>query len=179
MNASVPLGIVLGAAFVAAALLIMLALRLAALRRDLRRRVDAQVELWRQRDLLTARRELDALAHREAEVALAEWKAQYTVAVRQDAVQRSQAVTAGKVFEQLVPFLPDFPFNPRDARFLGSPIDLVVFDGLDADDLRRVVFVEIKTGASTLSTRERRVRDAVQAGRVAWLELRLPEAPGH
>lgn len=178
MNTPVPLGLVLGVVVLAAAAIIVLAVRLASLRRDLTQRVDRQVELWRQRDLLAARKELDGLAHREAEVALAEWKAQYTVALRQDAVQRSQAVTAGKVFEQLVPFLPDFPFNPRDARFLGSPIDLVVFDGLDADELRRVVFVEIKTGASTLSTRERRVRDAVQAGRVAWLELRLPEAPG-
>jgi predicted Holliday junction resolvase-like endonuclease len=38
--------------------------------------------------------------------------------------------------------------------------------------VRDVVFVEIKTGTSTLSTRERRVRDAIQAGRVRWLELR-------
>ncbi|HEV8263627.1 MAG TPA: Holliday junction resolvase-like protein, partial [Gemmatimonadales bacterium] len=41
------------------------------------------------------------------------WKARYTRAVRLDAIQRSQAVTAGKVFEQLVPYLPNFPFDPR------------------------------------------------------------------
>src|SRR5574341_431069 len=58
------------------------------------------------------------------------WKARYTRAVRQDAVQRSLAVTTGKVFEQLVPYLPDFPFNPKDARFLGSPVDFVVFGPL-------------------------------------------------
>ena len=57
------------------------------------------------------------------------WKARYTRAVRQDAVQRSFAVTAGKVYEQLLPYLPDFPFNPKDVRFLGSPVDFVVFDG--------------------------------------------------
>ena len=26
--------------------------------------------------------------------------------------------------EQLVPYLPEFGFNPKDARFLGSPVDL-------------------------------------------------------
>src|ERR1700694_630246 len=58
------------------------------------------------------------------------WRARYTAAIREDAVQRSLAVTTGKVHEQLIPYLPDFGYNPKDARFLGSPVDLVVFDGL-------------------------------------------------
>lgn len=101
------------------------------------------------------------------------WKGRYTKAVRQDAVLRSQAVTTGKVYEQLVPYLPKFPFNPKDVRFLGAPVDFVVFDGLSEGEVRRIVFVEVKTAASELSTRERRVRDAVRAGRVAWDELRV------
>ena len=103
------------------------------------------------------------------------WKARHTGAIRLDAIQRSQAVTMGKVSEQLVPYLPDFPFNPKDARFLGSPVDLVVFDGLDEGQVRRVVFIEVKTGASGLSGRERQVRDAIQARRVEWTELRVPQ----
>jgi predicted Holliday junction resolvase-like endonuclease len=105
------------------------------------------------------------------------WKARHTGAIRQDAIQRSLAVTVGKVSEQLVPYLPDFHFNPKDVRFLGSPVDLVVFDGLDAGAVRRVIFIEVKTGASGLSTRERQVRDAIQAGNVEWTELRVPSVP--
>ena len=106
------------------------------------------------------------------------WKARYTRAVRQDAIQRSLAVTVGKVYEQLVPYLPDFPFNPKDVRFLGSPVDFVVFDGLSDGHIARIVFVEVKTGAAELSTRERRVRDAVQVSRIEWYELRGPDAEG-
>src|SRR5437660_2143152 len=102
-----------------------------------------------------------------------QWKARYTQGIRQDAVQRSQAVTSGKVHEQLVPYLPEFGFNPKDARFLGSPVDLLVFDGLDDGELRRVVFIEIKTGGSALTGRERQVRDVVRARQVAWEELRI------
>ena len=105
------------------------------------------------------------------------WKARHTGAIRQDAIQRSLAVTVGKVSEQLVPYLPDFHFNPKDVRFLGSPVDLVVFDGLDAGAVRRVIFIEVKTGASGLSTRERQVRDAIQSGNVEWTELRVPSVP--
>lgn len=100
------------------------------------------------------------------------WRARYTRTIRRQAALQSRAVTVGQVSEEFAPFLPGFEFNPKDARFLGSPVDFVVFDGLDAGDVRRVVFVEIKTGASDLSARERLVRDAVLAGRVGWSTLR-------
>lgn len=104
------------------------------------------------------------------------WKARYSAAIRTDAVQRSLAVTSGKVHEQLVPYLPEFGFNPKDARFLGSPVDLVVFDGLSDGDVRRVVFLEVKTGGSALNRRERQVRDAIEARAVEWAELRVVRA---
>jgi len=101
------------------------------------------------------------------------WKARYTATIREDAVQRSQAVTVGKVHEQVVPYLPEFRYNPKDARFLGTPVDLVVFDGLADGQLRRIVFLEVKTGASDLTNRERQVRDVVEAREVEWAELRV------
>jgi predicted Holliday junction resolvase-like endonuclease len=102
------------------------------------------------------------------------WKGRYTTAIRQDAVERSQAVTLGKVHEQLIPYLPEFRYNPKDARFLGTPVDLVVFDGLAEGRVRRVVFLEVKTGGSTLTVRERQVRDVIEAREVEWAELRVP-----
>ena len=103
------------------------------------------------------------------------WKARYTRAVRRDAIRRSLAVVTGKVSEQLVPHFPHFPFAPQDARFLGSPVDFVVFDGLSEGEgaVRRVVFVEVKTGEARLSPRERGVREAIERGAVEWMELRV------
>ena len=101
------------------------------------------------------------------------WRLRYSAKIREDAVQRSLAVTVGKVHEQLVPYLPEFGFNPKDVRFLVSPVDLVVFDGLAAGAVRRVVFLEVKTGGAPLTARERQVRDVIEAREVAWAELRL------
>jgi len=101
------------------------------------------------------------------------WKLRYTASIRENAVQRSLAVTVGKVQEQLVPYLPEFGFNPKDARFLGSPVDLIVFDGLAAGEVRRVVFLEVKTGTAPLTARERQVREVIEARDVEWAELRL------
>ena len=107
------------------------------------------------------------------------WKLRYTAAIREDAVHRSLAVTAGKVHEQLVPYLPEFDFNPKDVRFIGSPVDLVVFDGLSAGQVQRVVFLEVKTGGAALTDRERQVRAVIEAREVAWAELRLTRGAGH
>ena len=94
--------------------------------------------------------------------------------IREDALSRSHSVVAGKATEHLAPLLPGFDFDPRDARFLGSPIDFIVFDGLSEGEVHEIVFVEIKTGPSAaLSTRERRVRETVDAGRVRFLEVRI------
>ena len=93
--------------------------------------------------------------------------------LRADAIRKSTAVVKGKVAEQLVPFNADFGYNPRNVRFLGSPIDLLVFVGMTEGDLDRVIFIEVKTGKSGLSRRERQLRDVIDAGEVYWEELRI------
>jgi predicted Holliday junction resolvase-like endonuclease len=98
------------------------------------------------------------------------------VKARRDSVDRSRSVVSGKVQEHLAPLFPAFlsQFNPKDARFLGTPLDFIVFDGLDEGEVRRIVFVEVKTGRASLVSRERRCRDAIEAGRVEYQLLRLP-----
>ncbi len=95
-------------------------------------------------------------------------------AARDDAVRRSRAVLTGQIGEQLAPFFPGFPCDPADARFLGKPIDFVAFPGASEGAPREVVFIEVKTGDAKLSAPERALREAVEAGRVRWVEFRLP-----
>lgn len=74
----------------------------------------------------------------------------------------SQSSIYGKTIEQLIPFMKGFPYPAKNFRFIGNPIDGLVF----LDD--RVVFVEFKFNKSTLSPVQRRIRDLVQQGRVEW-----------
>ncbi len=135
---------------------------------------DAQEQLvkWRTGELENAKSQIWSVLSREATVSLEQWKVEAEKAIRKDAIDKSSSVTMGKMTEHMVPYLPGFEFNPADARFIGSPIDLIVFDGLGNDEVKKIVFVEIKTGVSTLSTRERMVRDAVIAKNIEWLEVK-------
>jgi hypothetical protein len=94
---------------------------------------------------------------------------------RKDATRRSRSVLGGKAGEQLAPLVPEFSerFDPSEARFLGAPIDYVIFDGIGAGELREVVLVEVKTGRSKLNHNERQVQLAVREGRVSFEILRL------
>ena len=96
-------------------------------------------------------------------------------AVRRDAARRSRGVLAGKAGEQMAPLVPAFSqrFDPTEARFIGAPIDYVVFDGLATGELREVVLVEVKTGGGRLNANELEVERAVAEGRVSFEILRL------
>ena len=106
------------------------------------------------------------------------------VTEREDAVKRSRAVIGGQVAEQLAPYLPDFPCDPGDARFIGKPVDFVCFSGGSGraaaasteagGTVEEIIFVEVKSGGSGLSKTEKSVRDAIVGGRVRWVEYRIP-----
>ncbi|RLG21474.1 hypothetical protein DRN74_02800 [Candidatus Micrarchaeota archaeon] len=103
------------------------------------------------------------------------WLKRYEKEVREEAVKKSRAVLGGKFAEQMAAYLPGFDYDPTEARFIGSPIDFVVFDGLAKGDLKKIVFVEVKTGSSSLSARENAVKNAVKNKRVEWKEMRIGE----
>lgn len=98
---------------------------------------------------------------------------------REDSVNKSRAVMSGHIVETLAPLIPGFPYNGRDARQFGNPIDYVIFDGMsdfrDSGEGRveQVILVDIKTGNSQLSPVERSIKEAVEEGRVRWETLRM------
>jgi len=135
--------------------------------------VHEEVALWKERELESALAQLRHAAQAEAGASLERWRVRTETDIRADAIRRSSAVVSGKVSEHLAPYMAGFPYNPKDARFLGTPIDFLVFDGMSDDDVREVVFLEVKTRGSSLTTRERRVRDARMALRVSCKQFRL------
>lgn len=98
--------------------------------------------------------------------------------IKHDTLRKSRAVLKGKIGEQLAPLLPDFRYNPADARFIGSPIDYIIFDGYSEahegqGNIRKIVFMDVKTGNAKLSPIQKKVEEAVMYGAVEWETLVL------
>lgn len=89
-----------------------------------------------------------------------------------------RAVIKGQLAEQLYPLSIDCPYTLSDMKFIGMPIDYIIFDGYtqckDGDgEIREIIFADIKTGKATLSPHQRSIRDAVNSGRVRWETINL------
>ena len=102
------------------------------------------------------------------------WEAEMEQA-RKSAITQSRSVLGGKFTEQIVPYLPDFKYDPTEARFIGSPIDLIIFPGLARGDPEEIVIMEIKTGRTAqLTPQERKIRQLIEEGMVRWELLQKP-----
>jgi len=99
--------------------------------------------------------------------------------------QKSRAASAhtskGQILEKWTPFLshPEIEphWEPKDWSFMGNPLDYIVWEWYEDRELNevqgRIVFLDVKAAKSQLSTKQRRIRDLVKAGRVEWREIRL------
>jgi|DEB0MinimDraft_3_1074331.scaffolds.fasta_scaffold00313_21 predicted Holliday junction resolvase-like endonuclease len=99
--------------------------------------------------------------------------------------QKGRAASAhtskGQILEKWTPFLThseiDEHWKPQDWSFMGNPLDYIVWDWHQDADLNnqqgKIVFLDVKAAKSQLSTKQRRIRDLVKAGRIEWREIRL------
>jgi len=93
---------------------------------------------------------------------------------RKDAVVRSRSILVGQFSEQMSPFLPNFKFNPADCKFIGKPIDFIVFEGSSEGEISKITFLEVKSGKSKLSSKEKSLKRTIEEGNVFWDEYRVP-----
>ena len=80
----------------------------------------------------------------------------------------SVRVKHGQTWEQWIPLAKDFEklIGPKEqAVFLGMPIDYIHF----GDD--KITFIEVKTGNSRLSQRQRQIKHLIQQGKIEWSEM--------
>lgn len=93
----------------------------------------------------------------------------------------SANASKGQLLEKWTPFLNVKGVDPNwDAEnwiFIGNPLDYVVFDWKNntKENLADggIYFIEVKAAKSNLSTKQRRIRDLIKAGKIEWREVRL------
>lgn len=79
---------------------------------------------------------------------------------------KSSQVKFGKSFEHFVPFIKNFPGDKEKTVFLGMPIDFISFD---EDTIK---FIEVKTGQSQLSAKQKHIKNQIENHQVEFKEVR-------
>jgi predicted Holliday junction resolvase-like endonuclease len=85
--------------------------------------------------------------------------------------KKSSETRLGQISEHLVPFLENCRHDPKSMHFLGNPVDYVVFDF----DGGAITFVEVKSGNSKPSKRQKVIKNIIKTGRIFYDEIRINE----
>jgi predicted Holliday junction resolvase-like endonuclease len=72
-----------------------------------------------------------------------EWKNDNEFEIRRRAIYQSRAAIAETITEELSIINDNFAFNPKDIKFVGRFIDLIIFDGSADETDVSIYFVEI------------------------------------
>ena len=123
--------------------------------------------------------ELEGVFEEKFKALLEQWKIQTEKAFREDALAKSRAVLKGKLAEQLAPIFKIFGYNPSDARFIGDPVDYVIFDNYTKvkerieDTSITIVLADVKTGEAGLTYEQRRIKEGIEKGLVEFKIIRM------
>ncbi|MEM2121289.1 MAG: Holliday junction resolvase-like protein [Candidatus Woesearchaeota archaeon] len=81
--------------------------------------------------------------------------------------KKSLSSKYGRITEQFFPFIENYPYDPTNFRFIGSPIDGIQFNN------DSIVFVEFKASNSKLSKREKEIKELVENKKVYFKVFRV------
>jgi predicted Holliday junction resolvase-like endonuclease len=81
--------------------------------------------------------------------------------------KQSLATKYGRLTEQFMPFMKDYPYDAQQFRFIGTPIDGVQFEP------DKIVFVEFKSADGRLSAKQKAIKDLVLNKKVEFKEVRV------
>ena len=102
---------------------------------------------------------------------------------RRQSVEQSRHTIKGQIAEQLAPLLPGFPYCPSDCRFIGDPVDYVIFKGYtehkehqpEVSEPLEIVVADIKHNQASLSKGQKEIANAIESGRVRFETLRISD----
>lgn len=127
-------------------------------------------------DLQLAKRTIEEHYKDQMEV----WKKTELEKTVKESVNKSRSILRGKTTEHFAPISEEFlkEFVPSDAKFIGSPIDYIIFSGAgsitDGEEKEiEIVFMDIKTGKAKLTKVQRAIKKAVEEKRIRWKTLEL------
>lgn len=83
-----------------------------------------------------------------------------------DSNLRSNAVKQGLTLEQWIPISENYPWDHRNFRFLGDPIDGIQFED------NKILLVEFKSGNSRMSNKQKTIQQLVENGKVEFVEIK-------
>ena len=110
----------------------------------------------------------------KADSLLKEWQTDNEVGIRRNAIAINSSRITSEISDETSIFSEGFSFNPRDIKFIGKFIDLIVFDGAAEENEVSIYFLEVnRKNSNNISECKNRVRNAIDNKSYNWEEINI------
>ncbi|MCD6226397.1 MAG: hypothetical protein J7J93_01200 [Candidatus Aenigmarchaeota archaeon] len=85
-------------------------------------------------------------------------------------------IIKGKAYEKVATLLSGFKYKPSNCRFLGNPIDYIIFNNLEDEKKDvEIILMDVKTGRAGLNKNQKRIEKACKEKRIKFEIFRITE----
>lgn len=134
-------------------------------REQLAKIFEQRFEEWKQKEI-----------ENSVKVELEKWRQEMEKEIRRNAIKSSITTLLGKVGEHIAPLymVKELDVDPRDLRFIGTPVDYIAFKGLSTGNPEKILFIEVKTSQSgALTERERAIKSLIESKKIEWVTFNI------
>jgi predicted Holliday junction resolvase-like endonuclease len=93
--------------------------------------------------------------------------------MRDKAINKATQRELPKRLKKIIPSLIDSGFNPQDVKTLFHPVDFVVFDGMNARGVDRIVFLDHSDVDGNRRTQQQMIKGVIQTQNYHWATIRI------
>lgn len=103
-----------------------------------------------------------------------EWQSENEFDIRRTAIRQMNSHIVDNISKELSIVKNNFAFNPKDIKFTGRFIDLIIFDGAADEELVNIYFIDIqRQGIASKHNFKAKVSNAIRKGNVSFQEINL------
>jgi predicted Holliday junction resolvase-like endonuclease len=103
-----------------------------------------------------------------------EWLSENEFDIRRTAIRQMNSHILDNISNGLSIIKNNFAFNPKDIKFTGRFIDLIIFDGAADEELVNIYFIDIdRPGIASKHNFKTKVANAIKKGNVSFQEINL------
>ena len=133
-----------------------------------------QKEFQRQLDnrFNSVKNEISSYEKSRSDAFLKDWQTENEVNIRRQAIALHTRQITSEIAKETKLLNESFSYNPRDIKFIGKYIDLIVFDGAADEEEVSIYFLEItKANNGSTSEYKNKVWTAINKRKYNWKEI--------
>lgn len=138
----------------------------AIVQKEIKKQLDSKLSL--------IKNEISEREKAKYDIILGEWQTSHEIDIRREAIAANSKQITDDIRSETSLLKDNFSFNPRDIKFIGKFIDLVVFDGAADESDVSIYFISIvKANNPSTHQHKNRVKEAICKMNYNWKEINV------